>query len=426
MSTLTRTELLPGVFLTAIHTGKFKSSMFSMTLLTPLRAQRAATEALIPFLLLRGSEAHPDMQSISARLDQLYGGSVSPVVRKKGEVHCLGLLGSFLDDSYTLDGNGILEQAVQFVGELLLQPYTENGVFSEAYTRQEKGNLADRIRSEINEKRLYATQRVVEEMCKDEPYGVSTLGREADVDAITPQSAWECYRDLLSHGRLELYYCGSAPAQKVKDIFLNTLQELPREGGYDLPRPLILPRAETVRQVEEHLDVMQGKLAMGLRTGGITASSPDYPALMLCNAIFGGTTTSKLFLHVREKLSLCYYADSGLHKFKGLMLISSGVEFDQRQRAEDEIMAQLESCRRGEIEPWEMDGARRSTISALRTVLDNQGRQEDWWLGQAVAGLDQGPETLAQALETVNVAQVVQTAQALCLDTVYFLSGREG
>lgn len=425
MPTLKRTQLLPGVFLTAIHTEKFKSSLFSMTLLTPLRAQRAATEALIPFLLLRGSETHPDMQSISVQLDQLYGGSVSPVVRKKGEVHCLGLLGSFLADAYTLDGSGILKQAIQFVGELLLRPHTENGVFSEEYTRQEKANLADRIRSEINEKRLYATHRVVEEMCKEEPYGVNTLGCETDVDAITPQSAWECYQDLLSHARLELYYCGSAQPQQVEDIFLKALEALPREGSYDLPQTLILPQAKAVQRVEERLDVVQGKLTMGLRTGGIHAGSPDYAALMLCNAVFGGTTTSKLFLNVREKLSLCYYADSGLHKLKGLMVVSSGVEFDQRQRAEDEIMAQLEACRRGEIKPWEMDGARRSTISALRTVLDNQGRQEDWWLGQAVAGLDQGPGLLAQALERVDVAQVVQVAQTLSLDTVYFLNGRE-
>lgn len=426
MSTLKRVQLLPGVFLTAIHTEKFKSSLFSMTLLTPLRSQRAATEALIPFLLLRGSEAHPDMQSISAQLDRLYGGAVSPMVRKKGEVHCLGLLGSFLADAYTLDGSGILDQAVQFMGELLLRPHTENGAFSEAYTRQEKDNLMDRIRSEINEKRLYAAQRVVEEMCREEPYGVNALGREADVEAITPQSAWACYQELLSHARLELYYCGPAQAGQVQDIFLKALQGLPRSGGYDLPQTIILPQAQAVRRVEEQLDVVQGKLAMGLRTGGITAGSRDYPALLLCNAVFGGTTTSKLFLNVREKLSLCYYADSGLHKFKGLMLVSSGIEFDQRQRAEDEIMAQLEACRRGELEPWEMDGARRSTVSALRTVPDNQGRQEDWWLGQAVAGLDQAPEALAQALEGVTVDQVAQAARTLSLDTVYFLRGREG
>jgi len=426
MSTVTRVQLLPGVFLTAVHTTKFKSSLISMTLLTPLEGERAAVSAIIPYLLLRGSEEHPDMQSLSAALDQLYGGAIDPVVRKKGEVQCLGFVGSFLDDAYTLDGSGILRQAAGLMGELLLRPCTENGAFREDYTRQEKANLLDRIRAELNEKRIYAAHRVVEEMCSREPYGTTAMGREADVAGITAQSAWARYQELLAGARLELYYCGSAQVEEVREILLAALEGLPRSGDYAVPETVICPAAQEVRRVEERLDVAQGKLTLGFRTGGITATHPDYPALMLCNALYGGTTTSKLFLNVREKLSLCYYASSAIHKYKGIMVVSSGVEFSDRQRAEDEILAQLEACRRGRFEPWEIEGARRYTISALRTVLDSQGRQEDWWVGQAVAGSSQGPEDLAEALERVDVADAVAAAQKLSLDTVYFLNGMEG
>ncbi len=425
MPTVTRSQLLPGVFLTSVHTKKFKSSLLSMTLLAPLTQETAAVNALIPYLLRRGSEAHPDMQSLSTALDELYGGSIDPVVRKKGETQCLGFLGSFLDDAYTLDGSKVLDQAAGLMGELLLRPYTQDGAFCPDYTRQEKGNLVDRIRAEINEKRQYAANRVVEEMCSREPYGVDRLGREEQVEAITPQSAWARYRELLAHSRLEVYYCGSAEMEQVEDVLKRALTSLPREGRYEVPETEIVPSAQMPRQVEESLDVAQGKLTMGFRTGGITAACPEYPALLLCNALFGGTTTSKLFLNVREKLSLCYYASSMVHKYKGLMVVSSGVEFANRKRAEDEIMAQLDACRKGEFEPWEVNGARRYTVSALLTVLDSQGRQEDWWLGQAAAGLSQGPEELARALEEVSVEQAVAAAQKLSLDTVYFLKGME-
>ena len=155
MSTVKRTQLLPGVFLTSVNTKKFKSSLLSMTLLAPLKEETAAVNALVPYLLRRGSEAHPDLQSLSAVLDQLYGGSIDPVVRKKGEIQCVGFLGSFLDDAYTLDGGGVLAQAAELMGELLLRPYTRDGAFCPDYTRQEKGNLIDRIRAEVNEKRQY-------------------------------------------------------------------------------------------------------------------------------------------------------------------------------------------------------------------------------------------------------------------------------
>ena len=177
--------------------------------------------------------------------------------------------------------------------------------------------------------------------------------------------------------------------------------------------------------VEERLEVSQGKLALGFRTGGITCWEEEYPALVLCNAIFGGTPLSKLFLNVREKLSLCYYASSVLEKMKGLVLVSSGIEFDKYQQAKDEILAQLEAIRRGEIEDWELEGARRTLISGHLSTLDDQGRLEEFWLGQAAAGLDTGVEELAGRLASVTREQVAAAARRLELDTVYFLKGQE-
>lgn len=426
MSAVTRNQLLPGVFLTTVHTKKFKSSVLSMTLLTPLKKETAAVNALIPYLLRRGSEAHPDMQSLAAALDQLYGGSIEPAVRKRGDTQCIGFVGSFLDDAYTLDNSSVLDRAAGLMGEILLRPYTHEGAFCPDYTRQEKANLVDRIRSEINDKRQYALNRLVEEMCAGEPYGVSRMGRESDVEEITPLSAWTQYRELLAHSRLELYYCGSAEPDTVSVILQKALSGLPRGGGYAVLETTVTSQVASVRRVSESLDVAQGKLTMGFRTGGITAASHQYPALVLCNALFGGTTTAKLFLNVREKLSLCYYASSSIDRYKGVMLVSSGVEFSNKQRAEDEIMAQLEACRRGEFEPWEIDGARRYTVSSLLTILDSQSRQEDWWMSQAIAGLSQSPQEFARAVDTVAVEAAVGAAKALCLDTVYFLKGEEG
>ena len=169
----------------------------------------------------------------------------------------------------------------------------------------------------------------------------------------------------------------------------------------------------------------QGKLAMGFRTGGITCWEEEYPALAMCSAVFGGTTLSKLFLNVREKLSLCYYASSMLEKLKGLMLVSSGIEFDKYQTARDEILAQLEAVRRGEIADWELEGARRTLISGHLATLDDQARQEEFWLGQAAAGLDTTIQDLAGQFETITREQVAQAARKLELDTIYFLKGKE-
>lgn len=425
MSEVTRRELMPGVWLRSIHTGKFKSAYLSVTLLTPLEAETASENALIPAVLRQGTADHPDLESLSAALDELYGGAIEPVVRKKGETQCVGFVASFLDDAYTLEGETVLEGAAALLGELLLRPYTQNSCFCPDYVRGEKENLIARIRGQMNDKRRYATHRLVEEMCREEAFGVDKLGDVAHVETITPQSLWERYQTLLASAQIELYYCGSAKPERVEQAMRQALAGLPQARERLCPECEVALHAGTEpRYVEDRLDVTQGKLAMGFRTG-IDAWDEDYPALMLLNAVYGGTTTSKLFLNVRERLSLCYYASSGLMKYKDVMLVSSGVEFSKVGQAQDEILAQLQACKDGGFTDDELEWARRSVVSTLMTTLDAQSRLEDYWLGQAAAGLTEAPDELAQRVERTTRAQVQAAAQKLTLDTVYFLKGKE-
>ena len=421
---VTHITLRPGVRLTAVRTTKFKSSVLAVRLLMPLSAETAGLGALVPAVLRRGTADHPDMESLSAALDELYGGSLEPSVRKKGETQCVGFTASFLDDAYALEGESILEPAAALLAEVLLRPYTRDGAFCPDYTRQEQDNLTDRIRAQVNDKRQYAQLRVVAEMCRDEPFGVDKLGEEAAVAAITPRSLWDYYQKLLSEAQVELYYCGSAELERVKAAFAPLAEALPDGARRTAARPAKGRAPAAPRRVEEALDVTQGKLALGFRTG-IDAWDGDYPALTLANAVYGGTTTSKLFMNVRERLSLCYYASSGLMKYKDVMLVTSGVEFDKVGRAEEEILAQLENCREGRFSDDELEWARRSVVSTLMTTLDAQSRLEDYWLGQSAAGLTEAPDQLAERVEGVTREQVQAAARKLTPDTVYFLKGKE-
>ena len=426
MSNVIRREIFPGVWLRTVHTNKFKSAYLSLTMLAPLDRETAGANALIPAVLRRGTAAHPDMEALSAALDDLYGGAIEPIIRKKGETQCIGFVGSFLDDAYALEGEDILSAAAGLLGELLLTPALEDGIFRADYVAGEKANLLDRIRGEINDKRTYATNRMARLMCAEEAYGVSKLGDEASVEAITPETLWQRYRALLTDSAIEIYYCGSAAPERVEEAMKAALADLPVNGDRLVPDCEIrLSAGPEPRVVEEAMDVTQGKLAMGFRTGGVTCWEEEFPVLVMCNAVFGGTALSKLFMNVREKLSLCYYAASRLEKMKGIMLVSSGIEFDKYETARDEILAQLDSVRRGEIENWELEGARGTLISGYRATLDDQSDQEEFWLSQAVAGLDTTIEEMAASFETITAAQVAEMAKKLELDTIYFLKGKE-
>jgi len=165
-------------------------------------------------------------------------------------------------------------------------------------------------------------------------------------------------------------------------------------------------------------------LTIGLRTP-ITVLDPRYPAMMLMNAVFGAGMTSKLFTRIREEQSLCYYANSSMDKFKGIMVIGSGIEFDHYQVARDGILEQLELCKRGSITNDELEAARNYILSSLRTGNDSPGRMDDFAIGQAIAGRSDTMMDLAVSIRNVSMDQVVEAANSLTLDTVYFLKGAE-
>ena len=167
----------------------------------------------------------------------------------------------------------------------------------------------------------------------------------------------------------------------------------------------------------------QGKLAMGFRLGCTADDVERYPAALMMNAVFGSGVTSKLFLNVREKMSLCYYASSTIEKFKGVMVVSSGIEFDKFEVARDEILHQLELTQQGEITEEELEGARIALLSSLKTGMDSPGRLDDYALGQAILGQEGTMADLAKALETVTAEQVAEAARRVTLDTVYFIEG---
>lgn len=419
--------LADGVELAVCRSDQFKTGLFSVTLAAPLRRETATAYALTPDVLYRGSRNHPDMERLSAATDQLYGAALGPAVRQRGEGQGVSFLCSFIDDRYALDGLALLEPAMELTGEVLLEPATEGGLFRADYVSGEGANLADDIRARINDKRGWSIFRLTQEMCAGEAYALDKLGDADEARRMEPRALWDAYQRLLGTSRVVFYYGGSAGPDRVEEAVRRYFAPLIRDRQVSLPCQVIARPDRPARRVAEGMDVTQGKLAMGFRTGGVTMGHPLYPALLVCNALYGGTAHSKLFQNVREKLSLCYFASSMLDTVKGLMVVSSGVEFSDFDRAEQAILAQLEAVRRGDFTPQEHQAAVRSVVNALVSRRDSQGQMEDDCVTQLLCLGGWMPlEVLAERVEAVTAQQVAQVAGMIQLDTVYRLTGRKG
>ena len=415
-------EILPGVTLRCIHDSRFKQSALSIQLLRPMTQAEAALNALLPAILLRGCREYPDLQLITQRLDDLYGASIGTLVRRIGDYQTTGFYCGFMEDRFTLEGDAILEPMLEFVGQLLLEPVLEGGCFREDFVESEKRNLIASIESQLNDKRAYAMEQMIRTMCKGDSFGIPRLGEIADVQAVTAGNLYAHYQKILRESRVELVYVGSAPQEQVAALLKELFDRIDR-NYVNLPEQSPLrtgPESDTARE----MDVNQGKLCMGL-VSDITIRDAGFVPMQLLNHIFGGGMTSKLFMQIRERQSLCYAIGSGFHGSKGLMTVSAGIDSGMKEAVQQGVLAQLDACCRGEITAEELNAAKESLRSSLLSTQDSPGALEGYYATAALSGLPLTPDAYIRAVEAATLEQIVAAAKTLRPHTVFFLKGVE-
>lgn len=421
---ISRVELMPGVWLNHLRSDKFKTACLSINLLTQLTRETASMNALIPYVLRRGCTRYGDMEAIAARLDELYGTAIEPVVRRIGEIQCIGFYASIPEREFLPGKEDVLRPACELMGELLLNPATRGGLLLPQYVDSEREKMLDALRARVNEKRSYSVMRCIEEMCCFEDFSAGRLGSIDEMRSVRYTKLSKHYRSLLQSCPIEIFYCGRADKKTLASCLRDTLSTLPRgEIDYEIGTEIRMNALEDQpREVTEPMDVSQGKLVIGFRLGDCM-EEPDPAVLTVFNGVFGSGSTSKLFANVREKLQLCYYAGSMLDMHKGLLLVAAGIDFDRKEAAQAEIFRQLEAMRQGEISDEELQAARAGVAADLRMAEDSQGELEGFWLSQIIRGLEYGPAELAELCEDVTKEEVMAVAQSVDCDLIYFLTG---
>ena len=413
-------ELMPGITLRCFPDNRFKQSALSIQFLRPMCREEAALNALLPAVLLRGCEGCPDLRDITLRLDDLYGASVGALVRRVGDYQTTGLHCGFIDDRYALQGDAIAEPMFDFLRQLLLQPVLEKGVFRTDYVESEKRNLISTIESQKNDKRAYAGSQLIRKMCAEDSFGIPRLGEKEQVAAITAESLYAHYLRVLKESPIHLFYVGSAEpariAEGLKTLFRGLDRaciQLPSQSAYHVSQ---------LGDYTEQLDVTQGKLCMGFYTP-VTLRTADFAAMQVMNVIFGAGMTSKLFMQVREKLSLCYDIGSGYHSSKGIVTVSAGIDFHQEPVVRQQVLTQLEACQTGDISENELTAAKQALIAQLQSTHDSPGAIEGYYATAALSGLRWTPAEYTENIISVTAADVARVARSLQLHTVYFLKG---
>lgn len=423
MSNINRRELCNGVNFSSIKDDRFKTARISITMFLPLKAETASSYAMVPQIITRTCEKYPDFTALNKKLASLYGASVSAGVRKIGETQCITVSAVSLDDRYTFGGEKISDELSELLCMLIFKPRLENGVFCSDDLEQERRQMIDLIDSEFNEKRIYASARCLEIMCKNEAFGIKRYGTSENIEALTEKDVFLSWQQILETAKIEIMTLGGGDSEHVFSNFKKAFEGIERTPCQC--RTEIIRESKAVNSHTEQIDVNQAKLVMGFRAG---AAEPfdDINATRLMTAVLGGTPSSKFFTNVREKLSLCYYCSARFDRNKGIIMVESGVENKNIESAKEAILNELKELQNGNLTDFELEAAKLSASNSFITLSDTLGGMEAWYISQMLDKEMLSPKEAAERICAVTKEQVINAARMVTLDTVYVLKSVEG
>ena len=413
----------PGVTFRWVQDSKFKHNRISVNWILPLDRNTVTQYALLPFLLRKGYQDCPDFSQLNKKLEELYGAFLSGDVSKYGQYQVLDLTMQAVDNRFTLAGEDLIGESAQLLAGLACRPNMQQGSFPAEDVQLEKQFLRDTIEAEINDKRTYALSKCRSIMCEGEPSAIKKYGYLEDVDAITPKTAAEAYERIMDQAAIEIIFVGSGDPAKAREIFAQAFGGMERHP-ISVGPTVTQTEAEKVRESVERMDLVQAKLVLGLRTGNLETQRQKTAARMM-TALYGGTPFSKLFLNVREKMSLCYYCAARFDRTTGIMMVDCGIEPANREKAQGEILNQLHLLQQGQVTEEELASTKLTLKNSLRTVTDSLGGINDWYLTQIFSQNNISPEEEEREIESISLKEIVEAANKVTLDTVYLLTGKE-
>ena len=414
-------DLKKGIKLHVINTDKFKTNLIGIFLTTDLNRENVTKNALISAVLRRGSKNMPTQEEISKHMEEMYGASFDCGLDKIGDNQVFKFYIETVNDNFLPNNDEkLLEQSIEKLLEIVFNPYLYNDSFCNEYIKQEKNTLKQIIEAKIDNKARYSLDRCIEEMYKDEPYGLYKMGYIEDLEKIDSKSLYEYYKELIANCKIEIFVSGivDESIEKMLNANENISQLKDRDAKYIVPK---MERKEKIEEnvVTESMSVAQGKLVLGLDLD-IDNEELKYD-VMIYNTILGGSATSKMFQNVREKEHLAYVASSSYLSHKNNIFINCGIEIENYEKALRLVKEQIEDMRKGNFTDEDIENAKKGIISGIKAIDDEQDTGVIYYFGQELSQTEVTPDEYIRKIESVQKENIINIAKGVDINTIYFL-----
>ncbi|MFJ8063758.1 EF-P 5-aminopentanol modification-associated protein YfmF [Psychrobacillus sp. NPDC096426] len=416
-------ELARGVKLYVRPTEQFKTINISFKWKQQLTEEQAAIRSVLANVLQYSNDVYQTNAEFRKRLDDLYGAVLYFDTGKKGAHHIFSLNAETVNDAY-LSNEKVVDEVFNLLHTVLFKPKLVDGKFVDSIVTREKEQVIERIQSMYDDKTRYAQQRLLENIRPDHAASISANGTVQAVKAVTNEQLVAMHQTILSEDNLSIYIVGDVNAQEIKEKIASHFPFTDRSS--ELAHDVEVAKASTEKGfLHEIQDMKQGKLHIAYRTP-ITFFSEEFPVMQMTNGILGGFSHSKIFMNVREKESMAYYASSSYASLYGLIFVLAGIDANLQEKAVNLIDEQLKAMQQGDISDLEINQTKSMLSNQLKEALDSARAQIEIYDQYKEINESFTVENWVSKWSNVTKDQISQMAQKIEKEFVYFLSGKEG
>jgi len=415
-----RSVIGEGMTLTRIIDPKYKTNIVRVRFVVPIDPENTGTNSLLMSLLVTSNSEIRSRSELSSKFMGLYGTSIGSIAGNVSDYQAMGISMNMIMDKYTIGSEVISEEAVRQLLLCVLSPDITDGKFNENYFRLRKQELLDNIAASVNDKRTYAYLKAKEVIYEGEPAANTDFGTAERAESITQEELMAQYRYLLESAVIDITVCGGGEIDGAVDMLKEAFSKLERKSVVKVDYRTLSPLKNEVCVKEEYMDVKQCKMFMAYKS--------DYDDIYVCkvmSCLLGGSAFSKLFLNVREKLSLCYGCDSYYSELKGVMLIESGVDAVNIEKAQEAIREQVKILQGGGFTEEELENTKMYIKSNFMANYDSEWDMAAWYRAQNSRGTAYTPEEVCDIVDRITAEQVTECAKSFKEDTVFVLKAKE-
>ena len=391
----------------------FKTIQIALYLVDADDKNYACHRYLLPRLMTSTTDKVISRKEMNTKMEDLYGAYVKARTERIGNLSVVSLILTIVDPTIVKDP-ALFDEALNLFKEMI----DDHSSFNLDTFNDEKRMLIEQWETLKDKKRAYAREKFVEHFFKGDSYGYPLTGTLKDIKKLTVDDVFDYYQNMLPNQARYVIVNGRLSDEDL----IKVESKLGKTKKMGLPFITSFRKPHEKKVIYELTQMQQAIVKMGY-VFPIYRHDKLYDAAVIVETILGGYPESRLFKIIREEQGLCYDIASSYDYYKGVMMISSGIDLskvDHALQSIEELVANM--IEKGFTEE-ELTQAKAYYIHQVKSSLDSQSTLTKRAFIREMLDYTETVEEKLEKIEKITLEEANLAATYLVLDTVYILKG---